>query len=138
MKSRRHQLNIISEEILKPHDVTNPLHASKKLWQSNISREKLLTTIDRMIVKVGRCVFDVCCGVFVAACSMFRAQIAWVLAPFVWGLSMGLGSCRRSLKYMYIITQLQPNRQSNNHSKPAVYIIFCGIVDSELSFVDIL
>ena len=59
----RHQLNIITEEILKPHDVTNPLHASKTLWQSNISREKLLTTIDRMIDKESRCALPFCCAV---------------------------------------------------------------------------
>ena len=61
-KSHRHQLHIITEEVLKPHGVTNPLHASKTLWQSNISREKLLTTIDRMIDKAGRCVLALCCA----------------------------------------------------------------------------
>ena len=60
-KSQRHQLNILTEEVLKPHNVTNPVHASKKLWQSNISREKLLKTVDRLLDKAGRCARAFCC-----------------------------------------------------------------------------
>ena len=80
-KRQRHQLNIVTEEVLKPHNVANPLHASKKLWQSNLSREKLLSTIDKLIDQASRCEL-----------AIFFAELAECAAYIICGGRLGPSS----------------------------------------------
>ena len=56
---------------MEPHGVTKPMHASKKLWQSNISRERFLTVVDRVIDKDRRCARAFLCCV-VGFCGNYK------------------------------------------------------------------
>ena len=49
--TQRHQCNLAEDEVLQLLGVTNPMHATKKLWSNRKSREGFLAEVDKLIDK---------------------------------------------------------------------------------------
>ena len=99
---QRHQCDLCTDDIMKPLSVINEMHATKRLWQSNKSRESLLRAVDKAIDK------DVAASSRVVA-SVCGCPVA--LLPLLLDACCLLGTVWRSLILIRDLGNLGLDRQ---------------------------